>query len=86
MAGAVRAKGSAAQRVGFGLIIGGALGNVADRLLDGHVTDFFQVGAFPIFNVADSCITVGVVILLAESLGLFKERADHAQRGPTGPR
>lgn len=54
--------------IGYGLIVGGALGNVIDRLPDGVVTDFFQVGTFPIFNVADSCITVGVVFLLAEAV------------------
>lgn len=74
---AVRGKGGRAQQIGFGLIIGGALGNVADRLLDGHVTDFFQVGRFPIFNVADSCITLGVILLLLESFGIFKGRAAH---------
>jgi signal peptidase II len=58
------------SRIGYGLIVGGAMGNVIDRLKDGFVTDFFQVGTFPIFNVADSCITIGVVFLLAESFGL----------------
>lgn len=58
--------------VGYGLIVGGALGNVVDRARDGFVTDFFQVGGFPIFNVADSCITVGVVFLLAESIALSR--------------
>lgn len=56
------------SRTGFGLIVGGALGNVIDRVPDGVVTDFFQIGTFPIFNVADSCITVGVAFLLAESI------------------
>lgn len=56
------------SQIGFGIIIGGAVGNVIDRMTDGVVTDFFQVGTFPIFNVADSCITVGVGILLAEAL------------------
>jgi signal peptidase II len=60
------------SRIAYGLIVGGALGNVLDRLLDGYVTDFFQVGTFPIFNVADSCITVGVAFLLAESLTLVR--------------
>lgn len=58
--------------VGYGLIVGGAFGNVVDRFADGVVTDFFQIGSFPIFNVADSCITVGAAFLLAESLGLFR--------------
>lgn len=60
------------SKVGFGLIIGGALGNIADRLIHGMVTDYFAVGTFPIFNVADSCITVGVGILLVESLLLMR--------------
>jgi signal peptidase II len=54
------------SRIGFGMIIGGALGNVADRVRDGVVTDFIQVGTFPVFNVADSCITVGVAVLIIE--------------------
>lgn len=58
------------SQIGYGLIVGGALGNVLDRMRDGFVTDFFQVGTFPIFNVADSCITVGVLFLLAESFFL----------------
>lgn len=58
--------------LGYGLIVGGALGNVLDRLQDGLVTDFFQIGSFAIFNVADSCITIGVVFLLAEVFGLVR--------------
>ena len=58
--------------LGIGLIIGGALGNAADRLRLGAVVDFIDisgVGFFPwIFNVADSAITVGVVLLLLDSL------------------
>lgn len=61
------------SRVAFGLILGGALGNIADRLGDGVVTDFFQVGTFPIFNVADSCITIGVGLLCAEALLQYKK-------------
>lgn len=56
------------SRVAFGMIIGGALGNIADRMTDGLVTDFIQVGRFPIFNVADSCITVGVGLLIIEAM------------------
>jgi signal peptidase II len=52
----------------FGLIIAGALANIADRLPDGVVTDYFQVGTFPIFNVADSCITVGAALLLLDAV------------------
>jgi signal peptidase II len=54
------------------LILGGALGNVIDRLLHGHVVDFIQVhwrGAyFPSFNVADGAITVGAACLLLDEL------------------
>ncbi len=54
------------------LILGGALGNLWDRLRLGHVVDFFyfhyQQHGFPAFNVADSAISVGVMILLWDSL------------------
>jgi signal peptidase II len=50
---------------GYGLIIGGAVGNIVDRLDDGVVTDFFHIGSFPVFNVADSFITVGAALLIA---------------------
>ncbi len=48
----------------FGLILGGALGNIIDRFDDGHVTDFIQIGWWPVFNIADSCISLGVGMLL----------------------
>jgi len=57
----------------FGLIIGGALGNIVDRLNDGHVTDFIQIGWWPLFNIADSCITVGVLLLLLQELKTKKK-------------
>lgn len=54
------------------LILGGALGNVIDRLIYGHVIDFldFHVGAWhwPAFNLADSAITVGAVLLIYDEL------------------
>jgi len=60
----------------FALIIGGALGNLIDRLRLGHVTDFVQVywheWSFPAFNVADSAISVGAAILVV--FGLFSGR------------
>ncbi len=59
-----------AARIGLGLVLGGAVGNLVDRLLLGHVTDFIDMGSpwhwlatFPIFNIADSCLTVGAVLL-----------------------
>ncbi len=65
---ALQERGTRLAQTGFGLIIGGAVGNLLDRLFDGMVTDMFQVGAFPIFNVADSCITIGAVLLLTGGL------------------
>jgi len=44
--------------------LGGAIGNLIDRIRYGHVIDFISIGRFPVFNIADSCITVGVVVLL----------------------
>jgi signal peptidase II len=58
----------------MGLQLAGAAGNLIDRLLMGKVTDFISVGSFPVFNVADSSITVGVIVLL---LGVWiKERQE----------
>lgn len=47
-----------------GLLLGGALGNVVDRVRAGEVTDFVKLPAWPAFNVADTAITFGVVALL----------------------
>ena len=51
-------------RVALSMHLAGAVGNLIDRVMFGHVTDFISVGNFAIFNVADSSITVGVVILI----------------------
>lgn len=48
----------------LGLVMGGTVGNGYERLLNGTVTDFITVHWFPVFNVADSAITVGVALLL----------------------
>jgi signal peptidase II len=70
----------------LGLIVGGALGNVIDRLRFGYVVDFIKTfdGRFPVFNVADSCVVVGigiVALLLARS-----DAASHAQGQGEAPR
>lgn len=66
------------MRLALGMQAAGALGNLIDRLmLGGKVTDFISVGTFPVFNVADASITVGVGVLL---LGVYlKERAERKQ-------
>lgn len=46
------------------LIIGGALGNLVDRLARGFVIDYIAVGTFPVFNLADSLLTVGIFLIL----------------------
>jgi signal peptidase II len=58
-------------KLAMSLQLAGAAGNLVDRVLVGRVTDFISVGVFPVFNVADSSITIGVIVLL---LGVwFKE-------------
>lgn len=60
--------------IGLTLVLGGALGNLCDRFfrspgfLRGHVVDFVAVGDFPLFNVADSCITIGAIILIVRTI------------------
>ncbi len=51
-------------RTALMLQLGGATGNLADRLIQGHVTDFISVGNFAVFNVADASIFIGAVILV----------------------
>jgi signal peptidase II len=47
-----------------GMLVGGAIGNLIDRVTLGSVIDFIKLPHWPIFNVADSCITLGVIILV----------------------
>ena len=50
-------------RSALGLVLGGTVGNLIDRLRLGYVTDFIDVGIWPAFNIADSAIVVGIIIL-----------------------
>ena len=50
-------------RLAMALLLGGALGNLIDRLYQGYVTDFISVSEFPVFNIADASISLGVVVL-----------------------
>lgn len=61
-------------RAALGLLLAGALGNLADRVVNGYVTDFIDVGPWYIFNVADSAVVVGV-IMLATAVVLDREKA-----------
>lgn len=73
-----RRAGGPVLTVGIGLIAGGAVGNALDRLFYGAVADFFDVHVsgyhWPAFNIADSAITIGVVLLLYDTL--FNRRTD----------
>lgn len=68
--------------VGYGLIVGGALGNLIDRLFRGHVVDFLllHLGGWTlfVFNVADAALTLGPIVLL---LVYYWPRASHADKG-----
>jgi signal peptidase II len=57
-----------------GMLLGGALGNIVDRIREGAVVDFLKLPHWPAFNVADAAITIGVVILL-----VVMERGDRAR-------
>lgn len=83
--------------IGLGGVLGGAFGNLMDRLfrapgpMQGHVVDFFSVGSFPVFNVADSSIVCGAVLLVAltvfgfEPDGTRYHREAPAASGPVPP-
>ena len=70
----MRRSATGVAAVAAGLIVGGALGNLIDRVfrndawLRGAVVDFIDLQWFPVFNVADSCITVGAVLMVLASL------------------
>jgi signal peptidase II len=72
-------------RLALGLQLGGAVGNLISRLAVGAVTDFISVGTFPVFNVADSSISIGVAVLLVgmwnEERAARKKAADKSGQG-----
>ena len=70
-------------RLAMSMQLGGAIGNLIDRITIGHVTDFISVGTFPVFNVADSSITIGCIVLL---LGVWwQERASKKEKAQAAP-
>ncbi|MBF6439159.1 signal peptidase II [Nocardia cyriacigeorgica] len=72
--------------VGLGMVLGGALGNLVDRLfrspgpLQGHVVDFVAVGWWPVFNVADSAIVCGAILLVVLTVFGFEPNGTRAGR------
>ena len=74
--------------IALSLVLGGALGNLCDRVvrspgfLRGHVVDFVRVGSFPSFNVADSAITIGAILLI---IAAFRETGSETTAEPTTP-
>lgn len=69
--------------VALGLIVGGAIGNVIDRVWQGHVTDFLDFKFWPVFNLADSAIVLGVLMLSWHLLR--EERRVRTGRSSPGP-
>jgi|SRR3989338_1938998 len=70
-----RKQNSLSSRIAFGLILGGACGNLFDRLKLGFIIDFFDFRIWPVFNIADSAITLGVALLAIEALFAKKRKA-----------
>jgi len=66
-------------RVSLGMQLGGALGNLLDRLFRGHVVDFIDFHFWPVFNVADSSIVIGVIILAYYLLFLVDKGEEESQ-------
>jgi len=84
----VRSVDVPAEAIALGLVMGGALGNLTDRvfrgagLLDGEVVDFIDFDFFPAFNLADSAITIGALLALLLALRPEPERVPAPGDGP----
>ena len=82
--------GNLLLRLALGLQLGGALGNLVDRLRLGHVTDFLAVGRWPVFNLADTAIVggmllLGLLMLLEERTNLQRKRKAAQSEPPAEP-
>jgi signal peptidase II len=73
-----------AAAIAIGLMLGGAVGNLIDRIRVGRVTDFVDFFGFPTFNVADSSITIGVATIVIGYL-LFAEKQIESRAPPEPP-
>ena len=73
------------ERLALALILGGALGNLIDRMMLGYVVDFLDFHwsgmHFPAFNIADSCITLGAILLIIDSLCSDDPLSDQINEG-----
>lgn len=85
----IRKEGQVILSIGLAFVLGGAIGNLIDRIRLGHVTDFIQVWfgnwAFPSFNVADAGISVGAALLIIDAL-FFSGRATQLVDNTAGNR
>ena len=81
------------MRLSLGLLLGGSIGNLIDRLAFGHltqlvfgsVTDFISLGNFAVFNVADSCVSVGVCLLILSAWLNDRAEKKHKARARSAP-
>src|SRR5210317_632603 len=84
----IRNQGHVVLAAGLAFVLGGAVGNLIDRIALGYVTDFIQVWfgnwAFPSFNVADAGITVCATLLIIDAL-FFSGREERAKENARGP-
>ena len=71
-----------ASRIALALQLGGATGNLLSRMFHGAVTDFVSLGSFAVFNVADSCISIGAALLVG---AMWVEERRNKQRGEADP-
>jgi len=61
---------------GLAVILAGAIGNLIDRVIHGYVLDFFEIRGFPVFNVADACVTVGAFAVVCYILFASRPHQD----------
>lgn len=84
-----RKLGSVLWAIAFGLVLGGALGNLGDRFFRspgpflGHVVDFISIGWWPVFNIADSAICCGVALIFIQVLRGIKPDGTHEESSLT---
>ncbi|MDD4859208.1 MAG: signal peptidase II [Dehalococcoidales bacterium] len=67
---------STVSMIALGMVLGGTIGNLIDRLQFGYVTDFLDFKIWPIFNVADSCVTVGIIIIAYSLIRVTLKESD----------